>query len=135
MQLNMKPVLGPITENKGGIFREELISREPAAGGSVGRPLSCPASHQHRELTAPLPLCVGVPRSANPWRQRSPALPLQMTQWGKDLGRIAFLSILFFFLLLGFLEDRKRGLFKSRLGWVSSCSDVVGPCLKDSRVQ
>lgn len=97
--------------------------------------MSCLPPAQGTHVPAPLPLCVGVPRSANPRRQRSPALPLKMTQWGKDLGRTAFLSILFFFLPLGFLEDRKRGLFKRRLGWASSCSDVVGPCLKDLRVR
>lgn len=32
MQLSMKPVLGTITENKGGIFLEELISRELVVG-------------------------------------------------------------------------------------------------------
>lgn len=135
----MEPVLRTITENNGGIFWEELISRGLVVGllregpchvlppTSTGNPCTSSSS----TVCWSPPLCY-IP---SPWRQRSPALPLKTTQWGKDLGRIAFLSILFLFLPLGFLEDRKRGLLKRRLGWVSSCSDVVGPCLKDLRVR
>lgn len=87
MQLSMKPVLGTITENKGGIFREELISRELVVG-FCGKALvmSCLPPAQGTHVPAPLQLYAGVSCSGNahipsPWRQGSPALSLRMTEW------------------------------------------------------